>query len=373
MKILVIGGMGVIGGAITEAAVRTGADVTVIGRRAASGKWKELNVSFLQGDWFDDAFASGSVEQGFDVIVDTLIFDEKDMQRSARIVNDHCKQLIYISTDSVYAHPNKDLSEDKEIALSDIEWKYGINKRKAELFLASHSEDYSFRWTVIRPTITFGDTRIPVGFSSRRGTYTLIDRIEKGKPVIRFDDNTRHAVCHSSVFGNAALSLFLNEKAYGRFYHISDDISYTFDEIFSVIKSIIGKEPVFFHADASILKKYNEDAYEDMIYDKNPEFTLDNSSIKSVCPGVSFHSDLKEVLNKTIDNLREHRNENGEDKDYDLLSDLIILKSDPASEYISGLSDERIAEIKKYASKAHSRNTSNKIKNTLRSIRRKLR
>lgn len=357
-----------IGGAITEAAVRTGAEVTVLGRRPASGKWKDIDVSFLQGDWFDDAFASRSVSQGFDVIVDTLIFDERNMQRSARLVNGHCKQLIYISTDSVYAHPSSNLSEDKEIVLSDVKWKYGINKRKAELFLASHGGDYDFKWTVIRPTITFGDTRIPVGFASRRGTYTLIDRIEKGKPVIRFDGNTRHAICHSSVFGNAAVSLFLNEKAYGRFYHISDDASYTFDEVFSVIESIVGKKPVFFHADAALLKKYNEDAYEDMIYDKNPEFTLDNSNVKSVCSGVSFHSDLKEVLTKTLDYLRERRNE---DEDYDLLSDLIILKSDPASEYVSSLSEERISEIKKYASKARKRNTANKIKNTLRAIRRK--
>ena len=165
MKVLIVGGMGVIGGAITEAAVRAGHDVTVLSRRTPFGKWNAISARYIQGDWKDDDFAGNLVKNGFDVIVDTQIFNEQQMIRSLSIVDNHCKQFIYISTDSVYAHPSNNLSEDQDICMGDIKWDYGINKRKAELYLLSHSDDYSFSWTVIRPTLTFGDTRIPVGFS----------------------------------------------------------------------------------------------------------------------------------------------------------------------------------------------------------------
>ena len=235
--------MGVIGGAIAEAALEAGHDVKLLCRTSPQGKWNSIGAKFIKGNWYDDNCAVPTVQEGFDVIVDTLIFDSRLMERSAKLVDSHCKQFIYISTDSVYAHPASSLSENTDISLDEINWKYGINKRKAELYLLSHSSDFNFNWSVIRPTITFGDTRIPVGFASKRGTLSLIDRLEKGKPILRFDDGkTRHALCHTSVFGKAAIGLFLNDRAYGRFYHISDDTAYTYDEIFKVLEDITGKK-----------------------------------------------------------------------------------------------------------------------------------
>ena len=375
MKVLVIGGMGVIGGAITEAALEAGHDVTILCRTIPQGKWNNVSAKFIQGNWYDDNCAATTVLHGFDVIVDTLIFDVRLMERSAKIIDGHCKQLIYISTDSVYARPASGLSESDDISLDEINWKYGINKRKAELYLVSHSSEFSFTWSVIRPTITFGDTRIPVGFASRRGTLSLIDRLEKGKPILRFDDGkTRHALCHTSVFGKAAVGLLLNEKAYGGFYHISDDTAYTYDEIFKVLEDITGKKALFAFANADALKKYDPDAYDDMVCDKNPEFTLDNSAIKRVCPDMNFHADLESVLRDTVFNLKGL---NIEDTNYDLLTDLVLLNNKDrfegkVAEYIAELSDERISEIKEFVSEKRKINNKEKLKNALRPIKHKL-
>lgn len=379
MKVLIIGGMGVIGGAITEAAVRAGHDVTVLSRRAPFGKWNAISARYIQGDWKDDDFAGNLVKKGFDVIVDTQIFNEQQMIRSLSIVDNHCKQFIYISTDSVYSRPSNNHSEDREICLDDIKWDYGINKRKAELYLLSHSADYSFGWTVIRPTLTFGDTRIPVGFSSKRGTYTLIDRIENNKPIIRFDDGeSKHSLCHVSIFGNAAVCLFLNEKSYGKFYHISDDCSYTYDEIFDVIESIIGEKSISAFLNAERVKKYSSYVYEEMINDKNPMFTLDNTNIKTVCPDVRFHVDLQEVLRETIANLREHREEVGDD-DYNMLTDILLLKNrgmirnqssaHEVEKYLESIPDIYRRKIKGYGTNAAKNNTIRSIKKALSPIK----
>lgn len=328
MKVLIIGGMGVIGGAITEAASRKNIEVYVVSRRVPFEKWKDLPVNYIQGNWRDDLFAEELVSQFFDVIVDTQIFNEKQLSRSARIVNGNCTQFIYISTDSVYKHPSENLSEADDIDINDVKWKYGYDKRMAELYLSSHSSDYSFYWTVIRPTITFGETRIPVGFSSKRNTYTLAERIIEGKPIIRFDDpKTEHSLCHTSIFGEAVCDVFLNPTARGEAYHISDDKSYTYDEVYDAIENVIGKKAFFVYLNANVVKKYSRSIYEEMIYDKNPTFTLCNDKIKRVSPGLAFHKDMKEVITLTLEYLKDHRDQIGEDKEYNFITDIILLKN----------------------------------------------
>lgn len=378
MKILIIGGMGLIGGAITEAAVKENHEVTVLSRRVPFEKWKGLSVTFLQGNWKDDAFAEEAVADFFDVIVDTQIFDEKQIIRSMGIINNHCKHFIYISTDSVYAHPNENLSEDKEIHLEDIHWDYGIKKRKAELYLLSHGDEYSFRWSVIRPTLTFGNTRIPVGFSSKRGAYNLVERIEEQKPILRFDDSvSRHSLCHVSTFGDASVRLFLNENAYGRFFHISDDYSYTYDEIFEAIENVVGKKGKFVFCDTKLLEKYSPWVYDEMIYDKNPEFTLDNSNIKALCPEMSFHPNLQEIMRETITYLRGRKEVSGDDPDYDKLTDLLLMKGNYldsesrqlVSDYMDQLPESYKKEVVAYGRNARKRIIVNEIKKRLSPIK----
>lgn len=356
MKVLIIGGMGVIGGAITEAAAKNGMDVFVCSRRPLFGKYFNLKVKGIQGDWRDDCVAKCIVADNFDVIVDTQIFTKKQLIRSLNIVNGHCKQFVYISTDSVYVHPAKDKTEDEPIDLKKLKWKYGFDKRDAELYLSHYGNNYSFYWTVIRPTVTFGDTRLPVGFASKRDTNTLVNRILDGKPVILFDDiNTKHSICHTSIFGSAVANLFLNENAKNQAFHVSDDKAYTYLEVFHTIEDILGIKGNYVHLSSRYLKKYNKNIYEEMIYDKNPEFTLDNSKIKTVSPTTNYHPDIYEILKPTVLRLKQSSEI---DVEYDMLTDLLLLQhkkvikdaseKDIAEKYLASLAPEYKTELKHY-------------------------
>lgn len=345
MNVLIIGGMGVIGGAITKAAIKKGIDVSVVSRRAIFGEWLELGINGIQGDWKDDVFAEKVVKKGYDVIVDTQVFNVDQLKRSLNIANNHCKQYIYISTDSVYEHPAENLSEDDPIDMNKIYWDYGIDKRKGELYLLEYGNKYNFFWTGIRPTITFGDTRIPVGYATKRNTYTLAERILEGKPIIRFDDpSTRHAVCHSSIFGCATVGLFLNKKAAGQFYHISDDYAYTYGEIFEAIEKVLGKKGVYVNVPTKLIKKYSRSVYEEMIYDKNPEFVLDNSKIKQVSQDAVYHVNIEEVMETTLKFLEQ--NSKFADEEYNYITDNILV------EYFEKIENQEIKEkVHDYISK----------------------
>lgn len=377
VKVLIIGGMGVIGGAITKASVSKGMAVHVVSRRALFDEWKELDITEIRGDWKDDEFANRVVADYYDVIVDTQIFNEKQLIRSLNIVNNHCKQFIYISTDSVYSHPADNLEESVDIKLSELKWKYGYDKRKAELFLLKEGSKYSFYWTVIRPTITFGNTRIPVGFSTKRNTYTLVERMIAGKPIVVFDEEkSYHAVCHVSIFGDAVVELFLQEKAANQFYHISDDKSYTYAEIFNAIEQVLGIKGKFVHAKTDWLKKYSKSSYEEMIFDKNPNFTLNNNKIKSIATHATFHVDMVDVMTSTLEHLKKV---GGVDSDFNRINDCILLKlsrqidnsyeQDIITEYIKGLPYEYIDSLKKYELKLSINNIVNFVKKLLRPIK----
>lgn len=349
MKVLVIGGMGIIGGAITEAAVRKKCEVCVLSRRKLFGKYKNFEISNVCGNWKDDNFAKEVVAHYFDVIVDTLIFNKRELIRDLEIANGHCRQFIYISTDAVYHHPDENVSENRNIEISGLKWGYGYNKRDAELYLLNNRNNYSFYWTVIRPTITYGDTRIPVGFASRKNEWTLIDRILAGRPVLLFnEENSVHAICHTSTFGDATVDLFLKEEAAGEFYHISDDESYSYESILNAISQNLGIEVKFIHASAGEIKRYRKSKYEEMIYDKNPQFTLDNQKIKSMSPNTNYHVNIIESMKSTLSFLKAHNSGLEEDKEYNMISDITILKyknmnldseeTEIASKYVKNLS-----------------------------------
>ena len=357
MKVLIIGGMGVIGGAITTAASKHGHDITVVSRRELTSEWNLPGVCGISGNWKDKDFASNVVKEVFDVIVDTQVFDVKQIIRSMDIVNGHCKQYIYISTDSVYKHPAMELREDEPIDFKDIYWDYGIKKREAELYLLNNGDRYDFNWSVIRPTITFGNTRIPVGYASRRNTYTLAERILSGKPIIRFDNpDSRHAVCHTSVFGEATVGMFLNEKAYGQFLHISDDYAFTYGEIFEAIESALGKKGIYISVPTDSIKNLSRNVYEEMVYDKNPDFILDNSKIKDISPNVNYLIDMKEPMKETLTYIKA--NSTSQDEEYNLITDCILveqinkLKNEEQRKlvmsYINKLPNEYLDKLKQF-------------------------
>ncbi|WP_028235563.1 NAD-dependent epimerase/dehydratase family protein [Pseudobutyrivibrio sp. MD2005] len=362
MRILVVGGMGIIGGAITEAACKKGHDVYILSRRNITDYYKKLGAKGIQGDWKNDDFLISIVNEDFDVIVDTLVVKKEELIRDTRLVDGHCSHFIYISTDAVYMHPDENVSEERNIKLDDLKWTYGRNKREAELYLFDEGDNYSFNWTIVRPTMTFGEKRIPVGFGSRKNEWTLVNRIINNKPVLNYDGLFPHAMCHTSTFGDAVVELFGNESVYGECYHISDDKTVVYRDIYNIIGSIVNKSPVVIEGDLNILKMLHYGKYVEMNYDKIPGFTLNNDKIKEVAPSANYDVDIKKAVYEEIEYLKNNYSSTQEDLEYNILTDAILLlyrnsrndyeNMDKIDSYISSLPKDYIRILKLYIFKS---------------------
>ena len=114
----------------------------------------------------------------------------------------------------------------------------------------------------------------------------------------------------------------MNDNAKFQFIHISNDKTYKYQDIFDAISKLLEREVKIIHIDPIKLKSLNKGKYEEIIYDKNPSFTLNNKRAKEVSRNTNFDVDIIESLRSTLQNLEKEDKE--EDIEYNMLSDALI-------------------------------------------------
>lgn len=356
-RVLIIGGTGRIGTCIAEEACLQGYDVNILTRGNIPIHSKDNQYNVITGDWKNDLFAKKIFEDYYDVVIDTLIFNVDQLKRDLSIVNNNCKHFYYISTDSVYARPGIEVREDDSIDETKVLWNYGINKRKAEKYLLAHRNEYDFMITILRPVLTFGDTRIPFGFAAKDEQYYIIKRIKENKPILLMNDGgSKHSICHDSLFGKVTVSTFHKKSSGIDFIHIANDGSFTFDEIAKSLGNVLGKAPLIVHIDAEDLSKIDRNLYQEMIYDKIPTFTVDNTKDKLYYQGPEYSLDLLKVLKSAVLYMENNPILTNKKDDYDLLCDALILhnkkkyiKENPElSNYVNSFDSDYVKKLKIY-------------------------
>lgn len=153
-NLLIIGGSGFVSGTLAREAIAAGWKVWTVTR----GKRESLSgVTPLIADRKDHAaFAAAiaSAKTSFDLAVDCIAFSASDAQSDMKVLPDHAKQFVLISTDFVYdparrAFPQPDTSP--YFAQGET---YGAQKRRCELTLVESNT--TMPWTVFRPCHIYG-------------------------------------------------------------------------------------------------------------------------------------------------------------------------------------------------------------------------
>jgi nucleoside-diphosphate-sugar epimerase len=241
MRILVIGGTGLIGGAIVRELVEGGRDVTVCSRDA--GGALPPSVHHVAVDRRDlRAFESLMAASGtWDAVVDMACYLPEEAESAVRVFAGRTAQFVLASTVDVYRKPASRYPYREDEPLRGI-GDYARNKVACEgIALAAH-EQGQLPVTIVRPSATYGDGSLPVHSLGRSTTF--LDRLRRGKPiVVHGDGSSLWVFCHAEDVARAFVGAIGNDRALGRAYHAAGEEWLTWDQHHALLAEVIAAPP----------------------------------------------------------------------------------------------------------------------------------
>ena len=105
MKVLFIGGTGIISTAVSQLAIDNGIELYLF-NRGINNEFIPKGAKVITGDISDlERTKSLLDEHNFDVVVDWIAFTPSDIERDINFFKDKTQQFIFISSASVYQKP----------------------------------------------------------------------------------------------------------------------------------------------------------------------------------------------------------------------------------------------------------------------------
>jgi nucleoside-diphosphate-sugar epimerase len=280
MKVLFIGGTGIISSASSQLAVDRGIDLYLLNRgQSARSAPKEAKI--LQGDIRDPK----SVEQAlgdhhFDAVVNWITFTPDQIEIDLNLFRARTHQYVFISSASAYQTPPASLPVTESTPLHNPYWLYSRNKIACEERLVRAYREEGFPITIVRPSHTYDRTMLPV-----QGRYTSVDRMRKGKKVIvHGDGSSLWVLTHHRDFARGFVGLLGNNHAIGDAFHITSDELLTWNQIYELVARAAGVEAQIIHVPSDLIAAYDADWGAGLLGDKAHSMVFDNSKIKRVVP-----------------------------------------------------------------------------------------
>jgi nucleoside-diphosphate-sugar epimerase len=296
MKVLFIGGTGIISSACTRLAVDRGIDLYLLNRGQTS-RPVPASVHQLHGDIRNPASAEEALgDHTFDAVVDWIAFTPDQIETDLALFRNRTAQYIFISSASVYQKPLSGLPITESTPLYNPYWAYSRNKIACEDRLTRAYREDDFPITIVRPSHTYDQTLLPMD-----GRYTVIDRMRKGLPVIVHGDGTSlWTMTHHRDFAKGFVGLLGNPHALGETFHITSDELLTWNQIANLMANAAGAEAQIIHVASDLIAAYDPDWGAGLLGDKAHSVMFDNTKIKRVVPdyvaAIPFALGAEEIL-----------------------------------------------------------------------------
>lgn len=285
MKILFIGGTGLISSACSQLAIERGHDLYILNRSETVKYPLPEGAHMLRGDVHGDPHELSGLFRGmeFDSVVDWIAYVPNDIERDINLFGGKTKQFVFISSASAYQKPPAHYLISENTPLSNPYWQYSRDKIACEERLMTEYQDNGFPVTIVRPSLTYGPSQIPLSVGSWQYPYTVIDRIKKGKKLIVPGDGTSlWVLTWNGDFAKGIIGLLGHDQAIGESFHITSDEVLTWNQIYTEVFLALGVEPNLIHIPSDLIAAHWPHATGSLIGDKANSAVFDNSKIKSV-------------------------------------------------------------------------------------------
>lgn len=280
MKVLFIGGTGIISSACARLAIERGIDLYLL-NRGQSSRPLPAGAKVLQGDIHNPASARAALgDHRFDAVVDWIVFTPQQLEADLDLFRDRTGQYVFISSASAYQTPPLALPVTEATLLDNPYWEYSRNKIACEERLVRAYREEKYPITIVRPSHTYDERLLPF-----EGGWTVMERMLRGKPVIVHGDGTSlWTMTHNTDFARGFVPLLGHPQALGNAFQITSDESLTWNQIYQIMAQAVGVTPRLIHVPSELIAAYDAEWGCSLLGDKAHSMIFDNTRIKRLAP-----------------------------------------------------------------------------------------
>jgi len=297
LKVLFIGGSGVISSACAQRALDLGIDLHVLNRGRTTIRPLPDAARLLAADVRDPASARkviGNAE--FDAVVDFVAFTPEHVQAGIDLFAGRTGQYVFISSASAYQTPVARLPIVESTPLRNPVWPYSQAKIACEELLVRAYRDDGFPATIVRPSHTYDRTSVPCDAG-----WTAIDRMRRGKEIVVHGDGTSlWTLTHHVDFAKAFVGLLGHPQAIGDSFHITSDEVLTWNQIHEILAAAAGAEPRIVHVPSDAILAADDTWGRSLLGDKAHSVIFDNAKVRALVPDyvatIPFSAGAREIV-----------------------------------------------------------------------------
>jgi nucleoside-diphosphate-sugar epimerase len=321
LKVLFIGGTGIISSACSRLALERGVELHLLKRTGASirpiPEGAEIHLADVrEPQSVRDALGG----QEFDVVVDWVAFTPEHVATDVELFSGRTGQYVFISSASAYQTPPERLPVTESTPLSNPYWAYSRQKIASERHLFAEYRNSGFPVTVVRPSHTYDATTVPFD-----GGWTVIDRMRRGEGVVVHGDGTSlWTITHHEDFARGFLGLLAKQEAIGEAFHITSDESPTWNSIYSSMARAAGVVPDLVHVPSDAVMAVDEDWGAGLLGDKAHSMVFDNAKIRNLVPDFTGFIPFEEGARQIVEWYDAHPEHKVVDERMNALMDKLV-------------------------------------------------
>lgn len=280
MKVLFIGGTGIISSACSRLALERGIDLYLL-NRGQSARPIPPGAKVLLGDIHDPASARSALgDHRFDAVVNWIVFTPNQLDTDIDLFRGRTGQYVFISSASAYQTPPVALPVTEATLLDNPYWEYSRNKIACEERLVRAYREEKFPITIVRPSHTYDERLLPF-----HGGWTMMERMLQGKPVVVHGDGASlWTLTHNTDFAKGFVPLLGNPQALGNAFQITSDELLSWNQIYETLAAALGVAPKLVHVPSDLIAAYDKIWGDSLLGDKAHSMIFDNTRIKRLVP-----------------------------------------------------------------------------------------
>ncbi len=252
MRVLLVGGTGLISTAISQQLLDRGDAVTVFNRGRTPVRVRG-RLEVLTGDrWEEGSLERATEGRTWDAVIDMTAFAPQNGAQLVRAFWGKAAQVVLCSTACVYGGPGLELPI-RETTRRNPFGMYGVSKAAIEQVLLDHSGKEGTVATILRPSFTCGEG---IPFSGVLFDDALVARLRAGLPVVLHDDGANPwAIAHVSDVARGFVASLGNPRAYGNDYHLTSDEHTDWNGVYRTLAAAAGGTANLVHVPSEWLRK----------------------------------------------------------------------------------------------------------------------